>query len=430
MRGLIAYQRRTSSLLQTAAVLGREFAPRLLAVIWDGTGVLAPLLSELQRLEFLFERTGAQEPVYVFKNALTQEVAYESLLTPRRQAVHAAAGYAMERLYPAWLAEYYEALAHHFTLGAVWEKAFDYLTKSGDKARQAYANQEAVAFYTHAIEVSSRITPPLEDARLLPVYEGRGLSGVWLLHYDAAIADFQVIHQMARAAGNPYKEGDSLCHLAQVYLSKSPGDHIAFVEQYAQEAMHLFDHTGEPCIRVRNVRSLGLVEQDRGNLLDAEWHFEEAVRISRQQGFQENLAQALAGLITGAYWQGHFPRVVQLSQEGLTVARAIHDGASELRDLANLCLACWSIGHYTYARTVLQEGMAKAVERESKNIIGRLINTRGWFHRECGDLSHAVAYDQESLELGRTYSIGNVEVSAFINLQPVSHDFALPWRMM
>src|SRR5262249_16112467 len=60
--------------------------------------------------------------------------------------------------------------------------------------------------------------------------------------------------------------------------------------------------------------------------------------------------------------------------------------------------------------------MAKAVERESKNIIGRLMNTRGWFHRECGDVSRAVAYDQESLELGRTYSIGNVEVSACINL--------------
>jgi predicted ATPase len=117
-------------LLQMAAVLGREFAPRLLAVIWDGTAALAPLLSELQRLEFLFERTGAQEPIAVFKNALTQEVAYESLLTPHRQALHAATGHAMERLYREGLAEHCEELAHHFTRGAVWEKAFDYLTKS------------------------------------------------------------------------------------------------------------------------------------------------------------------------------------------------------------------------------------------------------------------------------------------------------------
>jgi tetratricopeptide (TPR) repeat protein len=87
-----------------------------------------------------------------------------------------------------------------------------------------------------------------------------------------------------------------------------------------------------------------------------------------------------------------------------------------LLDLANLCLACWSAGNYTQALTVLHEGMVKAVERESKNIIGRLMNTLGWFHRECGDISRAVEYDQESMELGRTSGIGNVEVSALINL--------------
>jgi hypothetical protein len=47
--------------LQTAAVLGREFSPRLLAAIWEGTDSLAPLSLELQRLEFLFEHTGVDE---------------------------------------------------------------------------------------------------------------------------------------------------------------------------------------------------------------------------------------------------------------------------------------------------------------------------------------------------------------------------------
>ena len=150
-------------LLQTASVLGRAFSPRLLEAMWEGTGSLQPLLAALQRLEFLYERTGADEPLFVFKHALTQEVAYESLLTTRRQVLHGAAGHAMERLSQERLAEGSEALAHHFTLGEVWEKAFVYLARAGDKARQAYANQEAIAFYTHAIEVSGRITPALDD---------------------------------------------------------------------------------------------------------------------------------------------------------------------------------------------------------------------------------------------------------------------------
>ena len=93
------------------------------------------------------------------------------------------------------------------------------------------------------------------------------------------------------------------------------------------------------------------------------------------------------------------------------VARAIHDGNSELLDHAILCLAGWSAGNYIQALTVLHEGMAKAEERDSKIAIGRLMNTLGWFHRELGDLSRAVEYDQESMELGRTYSVGNVEVA-------------------
>ena len=151
-------------LLQTASILGREFSPRLLGAMWESAGSLDALLAALKRLEFLFERTGAEEPLYVFKHALTQDVAYETLLLTRRQALHAAAGHALEALSHHWLAEHYEALAHHFMLGEVWEKAFDYLLKSGDKARQAFANQEAMTFASvHPRGTLTESRAPLPD---------------------------------------------------------------------------------------------------------------------------------------------------------------------------------------------------------------------------------------------------------------------------
>jgi class 3 adenylate cyclase len=84
--------------LQTAAVLGREFVVHLLEAVWDGPGDVRRALPELTRLEFLHERSGADELAYVFKHALTQDVAYQSLLTPQRRRLHAAAGRALERL--------------------------------------------------------------------------------------------------------------------------------------------------------------------------------------------------------------------------------------------------------------------------------------------------------------------------------------------
>ena len=117
-----------------------------------------------------------------------------------------------------------------------------------------------------------------------------------------------------------------------------------------------------------------------------------------------------------AYWQGRFQRAIHFGQESVTLFRDMHNASNELAGLAFLCLAAWSAGHYAQAFTVWREGMQKAQERDGKFIIGRLTNTHGWFHRELGDLSRAVEYDQESIELGRTTGIANVECSALINL--------------
>jgi tetratricopeptide (TPR) repeat protein len=402
--------------LQIASVLGREFSPRLLQAIWDDITPLESLLLDLKRLEFLYERVGGERPVYVFKHALTQEVTYDTLLTTRRQRLHAAAGHAMEHLYPDWLAERSEELAHHFTRGALWEKAFAYLVRSGEKARQAYANQEAIVFYTHALEVSQRLIPAVEAVHMLPVYEGRGL--VWTLQtrYDEAIADFQHMHQLARASGNPHKEGESLSYLAFAHWGKFSEEHLPFVEQYALEAMELFQHTRDQKILARSLTSLGLVQQVRGNLQEANRKLEESLQISRQEGYKDCLAQNLLWRGAHAHWQGDFSRAIHLHGEGLAVSRDIQDGISELFTLAFLCLASWSAGAYAQALRVLHEGRRKAQERENRFIVGRLTNTLGWFHSEFGDVAHAIEHDQESLELGRTYRISNVEISALINL--------------
>src|SRR5260370_17829021 len=81
----------TKRLVRTASVLGREFPQKLLDRIWDGAGALHPPLLELKRLEFVYQRAGAQEPAYVFNHPLTQDVAYDGLLTHRRQTLHGAA---------------------------------------------------------------------------------------------------------------------------------------------------------------------------------------------------------------------------------------------------------------------------------------------------------------------------------------------------
>jgi class 3 adenylate cyclase len=154
-------------LLQTAAVLGREFALRLLEAIWEGPGRCEPLLLELKRLEFLYERIGAEEPSYVFKHALTQDVAYASLLTTRRQALHAATGAALERLYAVRLGDVYERLAYHYARAQDAPKAVTYLTLFAERVAGGYAHVEAVTALQEALTHVQQLPETERDRRTL-----------------------------------------------------------------------------------------------------------------------------------------------------------------------------------------------------------------------------------------------------------------------
>jgi predicted ATPase len=91
--------------------------------------------SELTALELILERRVEPELAYMFKHALTQDVAYDSLLVQRRRELHALVGRAIEELYADRLAEHYEMLAHHFSKAEDWPRALDYLLKAAEKAR-------------------------------------------------------------------------------------------------------------------------------------------------------------------------------------------------------------------------------------------------------------------------------------------------------
>jgi len=138
----------TKRFLQTASVLGREFPLRLIEAVWPGPGRPEAHLAELTRLDLLHERVEADEPRYAFASALTQEVAYDSLLTGHRQALHEAAAEALEALYAGRLERVDDRLAYHYARTQRADRAIHYLSRVADRAARAYANAEAA----HALE--------------------------------------------------------------------------------------------------------------------------------------------------------------------------------------------------------------------------------------------------------------------------------------
>ncbi len=156
-------QKRT---VQVASVIGREFALRLLRRAADAADRVESALAELKALEFVYEKAAPVDIEYVFKHALTQDVAYESILIARRRELHARIGAAIEELYPDRLDERAEELAHHFTRGEVWDKAARYARQAGDRAAALCVDDRAVELYERAIDALGRLPRAAETARL------------------------------------------------------------------------------------------------------------------------------------------------------------------------------------------------------------------------------------------------------------------------
>jgi len=143
-------------LLQTLAVLGKEFAlSQLKATVAKSDGELERMLADLQMSEFIYEQPATGDIEYTFKHALTQEVAYNSILIERRKQIHERAAQAFEALFATNLADHYEDLAHHYGRSGNALKAVNYLHLAAQQAMNRSAYAEARGQLTSALKLLS-----------------------------------------------------------------------------------------------------------------------------------------------------------------------------------------------------------------------------------------------------------------------------------
>jgi len=144
-------------LLQSASAIEREFNHELIQKV---AGLPEPeLLSHLSVLkdaELLYERGIYPQSTYLFKHALTREVAYGSILSTRKKRLHSSIGTAMEEIYQDTLNEYYGILCEHFIIAEDYEKAAEY-------ARMAGRQAEKEGLFIHAVPYNEKAITCLEE---------------------------------------------------------------------------------------------------------------------------------------------------------------------------------------------------------------------------------------------------------------------------
>jgi class 3 adenylate cyclase/tetratricopeptide (TPR) repeat protein len=229
--------------MQMASVIGREFAFRILQTITGMREELKSYLLNLQRLEFIYEKSLFPELEYIFKHALTQEVVYNSLLLKRRKEIHERIGEAIEGIYAERLEEFYEMLAYRYARSGNADKAYHYLKLSGDKARVGHANWEAFRFYREAIDVLGRMPSTDSNKREgIKVRLSLAMPAMFLSYPEDSINVLKVGMELAREVGDARSLAKLDGTLAHAYAIK--GESILAIEHAEkcfQEAQEIQD---------------------------------------------------------------------------------------------------------------------------------------------------------------------------------------------
>ncbi len=140
-------------LVKVASVIGRNFFLRILAEIIGPDRDIEADLSTLKEIEFLRERRRMGEVEYLFKHALAQETAYESILPKKRQELHLRVAAAIEKIFVERIHEFYGMLAYHYSRARHLEKAEAYLIRAGEEALRSSASNEALHYYQDALDL-------------------------------------------------------------------------------------------------------------------------------------------------------------------------------------------------------------------------------------------------------------------------------------
>ncbi|MBI3798354.1 MAG: AAA family ATPase [Deltaproteobacteria bacterium] len=378
------------SLLQALAVIGKEFSLSLLRqVVEQAEDDLQRLLTRLQRAEFIYQQPALPDVEYTFKHALTQEVAYNSLLLEQRRVLHERTAQVIEALWGQQPEEHYSELAHHYSRSGNIRKAVKYLLRAGEQASRRSANGEAI----------SQLTTALELLKTLPDTPERS-------------------------------QQELILHLALgVPLVVTRGIASPEVGELYNRALELTQQTHEPSQLFPVLQGLWNFYEVRGALQTARELGLQLLDLAQRQ--QDSSLSLIAHGTLGdtLLWLGEFAAARVHAEQGsalynLKQHRSLaflyggHDlGVSSLLWAA---LALWHLGYPDQARTTARAALTLAQELSHPYSLAHALSFAALLHQFCGQRQTVQEQVEMALALSREQ-----EFTLFLAMETILHGWGL-----
>lgn len=265
---------------QLGAVIGRQFAYTLLQAIapWD-EATLQRALGQRVDAELLYPRGYPPDATYLFKHALIQEVAYQSLLKSTRQQYHQRIAQELAAHFPETAETQPELLAHHYTEASLRESAVSWWQRAGQRAVQHSAQTEAIRHFTTGLDLLTALpdTPErLQHQLALQISLGTALmvtKGFGNPEVERAYAQARVLCQQVGNTPELFPVLSGLWRYAngraQHQQAWELGEHLLTVAR----------HSGDPGLLLQAHHALWTTAYNTGALATARRHVEDGLAL-------------------------------------------------------------------------------------------------------------------------------------------------------
>ncbi len=363
MARLDQLSRTARDVAQIGAVLGRAFSYALIRAVWPSDEQrLTRGLAQLVEAELIFQKGMLPQARWVFKHAMLQDTAYQSVLKSKRQQIHHQVADVLVKQFSDIRHQQPELVAHHYTEAGLLDQAIGFWQYAGEQAVQRSAHREGIGHFLKGLALLSELPEtPDRTHRELTIQTRLGPSLMATKGYAAP----EVERAYARAQELCQQLGEtphSFQVLRGLWVVHEMRAELRTARQLGEQLLALAQHLDDPDLLIEVHRALGNTLLWIGEFAHAREHLQKALALHNPEQHK-----ALA------FQYGTDPRTVCLLYE---------------------TLALWVLGYPEQALQKSREALARAEEgaRQHSLSLAAALNWTGLLHQLRGEVE--VTYER------------------------------------
>lgn len=379
--------------VQIAAVLGQEFDIQVLSSMLQGRD--KEFLLSVGVRENIWK--SLSEFIYVFHHALLRDAAYEMQLRERLRKLHKIAALAMETLYREDRSRYMD-MGYHFEQAQEREKAYEFLLKAAEYAREEYRNEEALYLYDRALSHAH------EKSLQIPIQDARGHILQLIGRWNEAIAIFRDNLVEAKALKSSILMAKSYLNLGTILLQKGE---LQEVQGLLESALKEYQSLQEKKGVVHVLAGLGDLARAKGDNDTARSYYQQELTIAQEIQDQEEISQALGRIGNIHRDRGYYQEARMCYEEKVNICKNIGHRRGLSQAYNNIGTIHQRLGDYEKAMEYFHKVLQICDQLGDKRSRGVVAGNMGILQWHLGNIHEVMEWFQKHLDISE--ELGDLE---------------------